>query len=119
MQNIILVILGIGMCFCLQRANRLIPNRFNFPLVDRRGAHHLGDEEDGLLSHYNDDEEEDAELFENQDRFDIHSRGESRTEENNQQEPSDLQSRQAKKPTRFGIGDEEEEEEEEDIDKST
>ncbi|KAI8644284.1 hypothetical protein BD408DRAFT_413614 [Parasitella parasitica] len=65
--------MGVGMCFCLRRANRLIPNRFSFPLVDRgerrgRGFHDLGAEEEGLLSHYSDDmeDEDDAEAIDNQ-----------------------------------------------------
>ncbi|KAI9487334.1 MAG: hypothetical protein EXX96DRAFT_73946 [Benjaminiella poitrasii] len=59
------------MCFCLRRANRLIPNRFSFPLVDRENNHNrlydLGAEEEGLLSHYSDVEnEDDAEVIDNQ-----------------------------------------------------
>ncbi|KAI8094507.1 hypothetical protein BDF21DRAFT_408894 [Thamnidium elegans] len=51
------------MCFCLRRANRLIPNRFSFPLVDRaeerqRGQYDVGVEEEGLLSDYSDMEDE-------------------------------------------------------------
>ena len=57
------------MCFCLRKANRLIPNRFSFPLSDRgarqRGAHDLGVEEEGLLSNYSEDED-DAEVIEDQ-----------------------------------------------------
>ncbi|KAI7900410.1 uncharacterized protein BX663DRAFT_517471 [Cokeromyces recurvatus] len=68
---VILIILGIGMCFCLKRANRLIPNRFSFPLVDRGNTHtrlyDLNEEEEGLLSHYSDVEsEDDAEVIDNQ-----------------------------------------------------
>ncbi|CEP19695.1 hypothetical protein [Parasitella parasitica] len=64
--------MGVGMCVCLRRANRLIPNRFSFPLVDRgdrreRGFHNLGAEEEGLLSHYSDmEDEDDAEIIDNQ-----------------------------------------------------
>ncbi|KAI8083217.1 uncharacterized protein B0P05DRAFT_47530 [Gilbertella persicaria] len=68
---VILIMLGIGMCFCLQRANRLIPNRFSFPLVERRrGPFDLGTEEEGLLSHYS-DAEEDAEIIDNQNALGI------------------------------------------------
>jgi hypothetical protein len=80
----------------------------------------LGDEEDGLLAHYNDVEEQDAELFEDQDRFESHSRDQPRADENNQQVSSEAQQTQSKKPTMFGIGDEEEEEDVDDehVDKS-
>ncbi|KAI9265882.1 hypothetical protein EDC94DRAFT_604344 [Helicostylum pulchrum] len=59
---VILIILGVGMCFCLRRANRLIPNRFSFPLVDRaeerqRGQYDVATEEEGLLSDYSDMED--------------------------------------------------------------
>lgn len=59
------------MCFCLRQANRLIPNRFSFPLVDRspqrRGNFDLGTEEEGLLSHYSDvEDEDDAEVIPDQ-----------------------------------------------------
>lgn len=50
------------MCFCLRQANRLIPNRFSFPLVDRgegRQRFDVSVEEEGLLSNYNRQEEED------------------------------------------------------------
>ncbi|KAI8997425.1 hypothetical protein BDB01DRAFT_771097 [Pilobolus umbonatus] len=51
------------MCFCLRRANRLIPNRFSFPLMDRtRGSIAIQDEE-GLLVNYNDDDDNDAEVI--------------------------------------------------------
>lgn len=49
------------MCFCLRQANRLIPNRFSFPLVDRgegRQRFDVSVEEEGLLSNYNRQEEE-------------------------------------------------------------
>lgn len=46
--------LGIGMCFCLRRANRLIPNQFSFPLrptnlspTRRRRGYDASDEEQG------------------------------------------------------------------------
>ncbi|KAI8350628.1 hypothetical protein EDC96DRAFT_448241, partial [Choanephora cucurbitarum] len=59
-------LLGIGMCFCLHRANRLIPNRFSFPLMERRGPFDLGSEEEGLLNQYSDVEDDhDAELIDN------------------------------------------------------
>jgi hypothetical protein len=67
------------MCFCLRRANRLIPSRFSFPLVDRgqgrqRGAFELGAEEEGLLSHYSDmEDEDDAEVIDNQNALRISS----------------------------------------------
>jgi hypothetical protein len=59
------------MCFCLRRANRLIPNRFNFPLVERneqRGFYDIGAEEEGLLHNYSDidEEDDDAEVIDNQ-----------------------------------------------------
>ncbi|KAG0166180.1 hypothetical protein DFQ28_007628 [Apophysomyces sp. BC1034] len=60
---------GLGLCFCLRRANRLIPDRFSFPMMptstDRRRQ--LYDEErddndpdarQGLLSEYEQEEEE-------------------------------------------------------------
>lgn len=52
------------MCFCLRQANRLIPNRFSFPLVDRgegRQRFDVSVEEEGLLSNYNHHEEEEEE----------------------------------------------------------
>ncbi|PHZ11955.1 uncharacterized protein RHIMIDRAFT_237774 [Rhizopus microsporus ATCC 52813] len=62
--NIILICLVVGMCFLLKRANRLIPNRFSFPLVTRQGGIQLGqDEERGLMSGYSDDEYNDAEVI--------------------------------------------------------
>lgn len=52
------------MCFLLKRANRLIPNRFSFPLVTRQGGIQLGqDEERALLSEYSDNEYNDAEVI--------------------------------------------------------
>lgn len=77
----------------------------------------MGDEEDGLLANYNDVEEQDAELFEDQDRFEAHSRDQPRVDENNQQVSSEAQQTQSKKPTMFGIGDEEDDDE--DVDKSS
>lgn len=64
------------MCFCLKRANRLIPNRFSFPLVERneqRGFHDLGAEEEGLLHNYSDidEEDDDAEVIDNQNALGI------------------------------------------------
>ncbi|KAG1458424.1 hypothetical protein G6F46_004475 [Rhizopus delemar] len=56
-----------GMCFCLKRANRLIPNRFSFPLTERgQGRVRLAenDEERGLLS-----EESDAEVIDDGYRY--------------------------------------------------
>lgn len=55
------------MCFCLRQANRLIPNRFSFPLVDRgqgRERFDVSVEEEGLLSHYQEEEEEEEEHHE-------------------------------------------------------
>lgn len=87
--------MGVGMCFCLRRANRLIPNRFNFPLVDRgerrqRGFHDLGAEEEGLLSHYSDmEDEDDAEVIDNQNSLHVprHSNeGENEDEDETQDE---------------------------------
>ncbi|KAI7873391.1 uncharacterized protein EV154DRAFT_94832 [Mucor mucedo] len=52
------------MCFCLRQANRLIPNRFSFPLVDRgegRQRFDVSVEEEGLLSRYQEEEEEEEE----------------------------------------------------------
>lgn len=52
------------MCFCLRQANRLIPNRFSFPLVDRAEGRQRFDvsvEEEGLLNNYNQHEEEEEE----------------------------------------------------------
>lgn len=50
------------MCFCLKRANRLIPNRFSFPLADRGQVRLEEDEERGLLNSYSDlEDENDAE----------------------------------------------------------
>jgi hypothetical protein len=76
------------MCFCLRQANRLIPNRFSFPLSDRgagrqRGAHDLGVEEEGLLSNYSDvEDEDDAEVIEDQQALrDNHSEHEEEEEE--------------------------------------
>ncbi|GAN02486.1 hypothetical protein MAM1_0023d01930 [Mucor ambiguus] len=74
---VVLILMGVGMCFCLKRANRLIPNRFSFPLVDRgtrgdRGFHDLGAEEEGLLSHYSDvEDEDDAQVIDNQNALGI------------------------------------------------
>lgn len=62
------------MCFCLRRANRLIPNRFSFPLVERseqRGFYDIGTEEEGLLHNYSDDEDNDAEVIDNQNALGI------------------------------------------------
>ncbi|CAO3654879.1 unnamed protein product [Mucor fragilis] len=85
-QYVVLVVMGVGMCFCLKRANRLIPNRFNFPLVDRsarrEGFHHLGAEEEGLLSHYSDvEDEDDAEVIDNQNALRISRRSDEEEEE--------------------------------------
>ncbi|KAI8369732.1 hypothetical protein BD560DRAFT_397659, partial [Blakeslea trispora] len=63
------------MCFCLRRANRLIPNRFSFPLVERRGPFDLGSEEEGLLNQYSDVEDDyDAELIGSQNALGISRR---------------------------------------------
>lgn len=64
------------MCFCLRRANRLIPNRFSFPLVDRAegrqsGLYDVGVEEEGLLSDYSDMEQEEEQ---NHDRSNTNSK---------------------------------------------
>lgn len=62
-----MILLGGGMCFCLKRANRLIPNRFSFPLTERgQGRVRLAenDEERGLLS-----EESDAEVIDDGYRY--------------------------------------------------
>jgi hypothetical protein len=32
------IILGVGLCFCLRKANRLVPNRYSFPLILRGGG---------------------------------------------------------------------------------
>ncbi|KAF1802375.1 hypothetical protein FB192DRAFT_1255723, partial [Mucor lusitanicus] len=83
---------GVGMCFCLKRANRLIPNRFSFPLVDRgarreRGFHDLGAEEEGLLSHYSDVEDEgDAEVIDNQNALRISRRSDDDDDDDEEQE---------------------------------
>lgn len=61
--------LGIGMCFCLRRANRLLPNQFSFPLrptnTRQRRGYDVSDEEQGdpdsaqgLLNDYDDGEED-------------------------------------------------------------
>lgn len=74
-----MISLGVGMCFCLRRANRLIPSRFSFPLVDRgqrrqRGPLELGAEEEGLLNNYSDmEDEDDAEVIDNQNALRISS----------------------------------------------
>ncbi|KAI8972050.1 hypothetical protein BDF20DRAFT_888222 [Mycotypha africana] len=102
------------MCFCLRRANRLIPNRFSFPLVERafsrqpaRGFYDLGSEEEeaGLLNSYSDSDTEhnmeDAELIDNQNALQITSestdegarRSKSQaSEEEEEEEFSELQS---------------------------
>ncbi|KAI9308182.1 hypothetical protein BJ944DRAFT_118174 [Cunninghamella echinulata] len=33
---ILVVVLGVGMCFCLRKANRLVPNKYSFPLTLRK-----------------------------------------------------------------------------------
>ncbi|ORZ07639.1 hypothetical protein BCR42DRAFT_397181 [Absidia repens] len=33
----VIVIVCIGLCFCLRKANRLVPNRYSFPLILRSG----------------------------------------------------------------------------------
>ncbi|KAI8365175.1 uncharacterized protein BYT42DRAFT_589057 [Radiomyces spectabilis] len=86
----LMVILGIGLCFCLRRANRLIPNRLLIPLSSRMGngrssrgfdlASQLDEEEQqGLLSAYSTDGEED-------ENFSIdHGRRENRSPDTNSQ----------------------------------
>ncbi|KAL0143657.1 hypothetical protein V8B55DRAFT_1479521 [Mucor lusitanicus] len=89
---VVLIVMGVGMCFCLKRANRLIPNRFSFPLVDRgarreRGFHDLGAEEEGLLSHYSDVEDEgDAEVIDNQNALRISRRSDDDDDDDEEQE---------------------------------
>jgi len=83
--------MGVGMCFCLKRANRLIPNRFNFPLVDRsarrEGFHNLGAEEEGLLSHYSDvEDEDDAEVIDNQNALRISRRSDDDDDDEEEEE---------------------------------
>lgn len=91
--------MGVGMCFCLKRANRLIPNRFSFPLVDRgerreRGFHNLEAEEEGLLSHYSDvEDEDDAEVIDNQNALRISTRSDD--EDDQEEDFGHLQSHNA------------------------
>ncbi|KAI7863770.1 hypothetical protein BDF14DRAFT_1745268 [Spinellus fusiger] len=72
LKYVLAVLLVVGMCFCLKKANRLIPNRFSFPLVSthyqERGRTRGYDASDieqgdleageGLLSNYEQQEEE-------------------------------------------------------------
>ncbi|KAI9490407.1 hypothetical protein BDB00DRAFT_875308 [Zychaea mexicana] len=48
---IVVLLLGVGMCFCLKRANRLLPNQRSFQLRPteprRRRGYDVGDEEQG------------------------------------------------------------------------
>ncbi|KAI8065651.1 hypothetical protein BC940DRAFT_303942 [Gongronella butleri] len=59
----LVLVLAVGLCFCLRKANTLIPNRYNFPLSVRRNRppnlDQLHDEEarHGLLNSYDDDDE--------------------------------------------------------------
>ncbi|KAI8331340.1 hypothetical protein BC941DRAFT_438906 [Chlamydoabsidia padenii] len=70
----IVIVLGVGLCFCLRKANRLVPNRYSFPLIlrgddgDRRRGQqnqftNLDDEESrqGLLNDFSDQEDTDDE----------------------------------------------------------
>ncbi|KAI9278836.1 hypothetical protein BDA99DRAFT_493235 [Phascolomyces articulosus] len=70
---IVVIMLGIGMCFCLRRANRLLPNQRSFQLrptaTTRRRGYDIADEEEGdpesrmglLSAGYDHDEEEEEE----------------------------------------------------------
>ncbi|SAM02378.1 hypothetical protein [Absidia glauca] len=67
----------VGLCFCLRKANRLVPNRYSFPLIlrggggeesNRRGGQQnqfttIDDEESrqGLLNDFNDQDDSDGE----------------------------------------------------------
>ncbi|KAL0094089.1 hypothetical protein F4703DRAFT_1833719 [Phycomyces blakesleeanus] len=79
-----MTLLGLGMCFCLRKANRLIPNRLSFPLVstqpkdiagNRRGRGYDAsdveqgdtDAHQGLLSEYQQDSNDEYEEGDNQD----------------------------------------------------
>jgi hypothetical protein len=77
-QYTLVIILGVGLCFCLRKANRLVPNRYSFPLIlrgggggeesnRRRGQQNqfttIDDEESrqGLLNDFSDQEDSDGE----------------------------------------------------------
>ncbi|CAO3595799.1 unnamed protein product [Absidia cylindrospora] len=82
----LVIILGIGLCFCLRKANRLVPNRYSFPLILRsnndqgnargRGRRQrqqdpfddIDDEESrqGLLNDFSDQDDIDEELNDTQ-----------------------------------------------------
>jgi hypothetical protein len=126
-QYVVLIVLSIGMCLCLRQANRLIPNRFSFPLVDRRqerqrGLYDLGVEEEGLLSHYSDvEDEDDAEVIPDQTLLPSNRHEDEENfdeQEEEEEEFSTLQQHQKSssiknQKKRYVYNDDEEEEEEE------
>ncbi|CAO3626834.1 unnamed protein product [Cunninghamella blakesleeana] len=63
----LVTLLGVGMCFCLRKANCLVPNKYSFPLALRRSYNRKQDDESnedlrqGLLNDYSDQEDEDEE----------------------------------------------------------
>ncbi|KAI7860371.1 hypothetical protein BDC45DRAFT_100594 [Circinella umbellata] len=70
---ILVIMLGVGMCFCLRRANRLLPNQRSFQLrptsTTQRRGYDIADEEQGdpesrtglLSAGYDEEEEEEDE----------------------------------------------------------
>lgn len=73
-----MIVLGVGLCFCLRKANRLVPNRYSFPLILRGGGGNddgnrqrshqnqfntIDDEESrqGLLNDFSDQDDSDGE----------------------------------------------------------
>ncbi|KAI8081520.1 uncharacterized protein BX664DRAFT_195522 [Halteromyces radiatus] len=72
----LVIILGIGLCFCLRKANRLVPNKYSFPMMLRSSGNRaqqwterdeLEDEESrqGLLNDFEDqdDMEDDEQVY--------------------------------------------------------